>query len=376
MGADVIKIEPPGGDATRHQPPFWEDKPDPDGSLFFLYMNASKRGVTLDLTRSEGQNIFKQLAGTADIIVETFPPGHLDALGVGYDTLRQDHPELVFTSITGFGQTGPYRHYASADLVAGALGGAMYVTGAAEDPPVTLAGSQTHIMASTYAAVSSMMALRHATRSGEGQHVDISVEETTASVTHICGVGKWLDDHIIPKRMGTGLFASVPSGAYRCKDGLIYLMINRPAHWKALAEWISEVTGNDAVREPLFDGPSSNRYASRDLIDFYISDLTSRYRVDEIYQEGQRRHIACTPVNTAAAVARDPHLAARNYFVEVAHAERGTLRYPGAPYRHSATPWRITRPAPRIGEHNDEIYRRELGLATNTIRTFSQSGII
>jgi benzylsuccinate CoA-transferase BbsE subunit len=376
MGADVIKIEPPGGDATRHQPPFWEDKPDPDGSLFFLYMNTSKRGVTLDLTRPEGQDLFKQLARTADLIIETFPPGHLDTLDLSYDALKEDHPGLVLTSITGFGQTGPYRHYASADIVAGALGGAMYVTGAAEDPPVTLAGSQTHIMASTYAAVSSMMALRHATRSGEGQHVDISVEETTASVTHICGVGKWLDDHIIPKRMGTGLFASVPSGAYRCKDGLIYLMINRPSHWKALAEWISEVTGNDAVREPLFDGPSSNRYASRDLIDFYISDLTSRYRVDEIYQEGQRRHIACTPVNTAAAVARDPHLAARNYFVEVTHAERGTLRYPGAPYRHSATPWRITRPAPRIGEHNDEIYRRELGLATNTIRTFSQSGII
>jgi benzylsuccinate CoA-transferase BbsE subunit len=376
MGADVIKIEPPGGDATRHQPPFWKDRPDPDGSLFFLYMNTSKRGVTLDLRRSAGQNIFKQLAGTADIIVETFPPGHLDTLGVGYETLRKDNPKLVFTSITGFGQTGPYRRYASADIVAGALGGAMSVTGAAEDPPVTLAGSQAHIMASTYAAVSSMMALHHATRSGHGQHVDISVEETTASVTHICGVGKWLDDHIIPKRMGTGLFASVPSGAYRCKDGLIYLMINRPAHWKALAEWISEVTGNDAVRDPLFDGPSSNRFASRDLIDFYISDLTSRYTVDELYHEGQRRHIACTPVNSAAAVASDPHLAARNYFVTVTHAEHGTLNYPGAPYRHATTPWRITRPAPHIGEHNEEIYSRELGLDTDMLRTFNQSGII
>ena len=280
MGADVIKVEPPGGDATRQLPPFWEDRPDPDGSLFFLYMNTSKRGVTLDITRPEGQGLFKQLARTADLIVETFPPGRLDTLGLGYDTLRGDNPELVLTSVTGFGQTGPYREFASADIVASALGGAMYVTGEAADPPVTLAGSQAHVMASTYAAVSSMIALHYATHSGKGQRVDISVEETTASVTHICGVGKWLDYHIIPKRMGTGLFASVPSGAYRCKDGLVYLMINRPLHWKALAQWISEVTGNDAVLDPLFDGPSANRYASRDLIDFYITELTSRYTVD------------------------------------------------------------------------------------------------
>jgi benzylsuccinate CoA-transferase BbsE subunit len=376
MGADVIKVEHPGGDATRQLPPFWEDKPDPDGSLFFLYMNTSKRGVTLDITRSEGQDLFKQLARTADLIVESFPPGRLDTLGLGYDTLKKEHAGLVFTSITGFGQTGPYRHFTSADIVASALGGAMYVTGEAEDPPVTLAGSQAHVMASTYAAVSSMIALHHATRTGEGQRVDVSVEETTASVTHICGVGKWLDDHIIPKRMGTGLFASVPSGAYRCKDGLVYLMINRPLHWKALAQWISEVTGNDAVLDPLFDGPSSNRYASRDLIDFYIADVTSRYTVDEIYHEGQRRHIAFTPVNTAVAVARDPHLAARNYFVEVTHAGRGTLKYPGAPYRHSETPWRMSRPAPRIGEHNEEIYSRELGLPADAVRAFTESGII
>ena len=376
MGADVIKVEPPGGDATRNLPPFWEDRPDPDGSLFFLYMNTSKRGVTLDITRPEGQDLFKQLARTADLIVETFPPGHLDALGLGYDTLKEDNPRLVFTSITGFGQTGPYREFASADIVASALGGAMYVTGEADDPPVTLAGSQAHVMASTYAAVSSMIALHHATRSGEGQHVDISVEETTASVTHICGVGKWLDDHIIPKRMGTGLFASVPSGAYRCKDGLVYLMINRPLHWKALAQWISEVTGNDAVLDPLFDGPSANRYASRDLIDFYITELTSRYTVDEIYREGQRRHIAFTPVNTATAVARDSQLAARNYFVQVTHAERGALKYPGAPYRHSETPWCISRPAPGIGEHNQEIYSGELGLPADAIRAFKESGII
>ena len=132
MGADVIKIERPGGDATRRIPPFWQDEAHPEKSLFFMYMNASKRGVTLDITKPEGRDIFKQLAQTADIILETFPPGYLDALGLGYETLKGSNRRLVLTSITGFGQTGPYKDFKAADIVAAALGGAMYVTGEAE----------------------------------------------------------------------------------------------------------------------------------------------------------------------------------------------------------------------------------------------------
>jgi crotonobetainyl-CoA:carnitine CoA-transferase CaiB-like acyl-CoA transferase len=376
MGADVIKIERPGGDATRRIPPFWHGVPEPDRSLFFLYMNTSKRGVTLDVDRPDGRALFKRLAQTADIIVETFAPGYLAGLGLGYGAVSADNPRLVFTSITGFGQTGPHKHFQTADIVASALGGAMYVTGEEADPPVTLAGMQAYMMASVYAAVSSLMALYRSTLSGLGQHVDISVEETTASVTHICGAGKWRDDHIIPRRMGTGLFASVPSGAYPCKDGLVYLMVNRPLHWKALAQWIHEVTGSQEVLDPIFEGPSSNRFPCRDLLDIYIADLTSRYTVSELYHEGQRRHIACTPVQTAAAVAHDPHLAARGYFVDVQHPGAGTLRYPGAPYRHADTPWHITRAAPRVGEHNEEVYCGELGLAADTLRALADGGTV
>jgi benzylsuccinate CoA-transferase BbsE subunit len=376
MGADVIKVERPGGDATRGIPPFWQDEPHPERSLFFLYMNSSKRGVTLDITRPEGQALFKQLAKTADIIVETFPPSYLDGLGLGYGTLKEDDPRLVLTSITGFGQTGPHKCFKSSDIVASALGGSMYVTGHEEDPPMTLAGSQAHLMASVCAAASSMIALYRSSISGEGQHIDISVEETNVSATHISGVGKWLDDNIIPRRAGTSLFASVPSGAYPCKDGLVYLMVNRPLHWKALAQWIHEITGNQEVLSPVFEGPSSNRQEYRELLDVYISDLTSQFTVDEIYHEGQRRHIAFTPVNTAAAVAQDAHLAARNYFVEVEHGAGGHFRLPGAPYRHSATPWKITRPAPGIGQHNDEIYSAELAVPAEALRALKADRII
>jgi benzylsuccinate CoA-transferase BbsE subunit len=376
MGADVIKIEGPGGDATRDIPPFWGDRPHPERSLFFLYMNTSKRGVTLDIARPEGQALLRKLAATADIAVETFPPGYLDGLDLGYTALKRVNPRLVLASISGFGQTGPYRDFRSSDIVASALGGAMYVTGEEEDPPVRLAGSQAHVMASLFAAVSSMIALHRSSASGEGQHVDISIEETTASVSHISGVGKWLDDGIIPRRCGTGLFASIPSGAYRCKDGLVYLMINRPLHWKALAEWVHEVSGNREILDPMFEGPSSNRQPYRELLDVYLSDFTSQFTVDEIYREGQRRHLALTPVNTAASVARDAHLADRGYFVDVDHPGAGRLRYPGAPYRHSETPWRIARPAPRVGQHNREIYGGELGVSEETLRVYAEAGVI
>ncbi len=375
MGADVVKIERPGGDASRDLPPFWRDVPNRERSLPFLYLNTGKRGITLDLARPEGQALFARLARTADVVIETGPPGRLESLGLGYAALAAANPGLVLTSITAFGQSGPGRDLAPADIVVSALSGAMYVTGAEEDPPVVLAGSQAYVMASTFAAVSSLIALVRRAVDGRGQHVDISAQEAMASVSHICGVGKWLDDGIVPRRRGTGLFASVPSGTYVCRDGLIYLMVNRPAHWQALADWIHEVTGNQEVRDPMFEGPSSNRLPYRELLDVFIAEFAARFSVDEIYHEGQRRHIALTPVNDAAAVVRDPHLAARSYFVDVVHDGEGTLRYPGAPYRHAATPWQI-RPAPRVGQHNREVYGGELGLGADDLRRLAEEGVI
>jgi len=376
MGADVIKIERPGGDATRWIPPFVDDVPDPEGSLSFLYANTSKRGVTLDLERPEGRVLFRALARTADLVVETLQPGRLDDLDLGYASLRDENPGLVLTSITGFGQTGPRRNFTSSDLVANALGGAMHVTGEEEDPPVRLGGSQAYLAASVAAAASSMIALYHGTASGIGQHVDISVQEVTASVSHICGVGKWLDDGIIPRRCGTGLVASTPSGTYACSDGMVYLMVNRPLHWRALAEWIHETTGNEEVLDPMFEGPSSNRLVHRELLDVFIGELASRFSVDAFYHEAQRRHLAVTPVHTATDVVEDPHLAARNYFVEVEHGKAGPLKQPGPPYQHSKTPWRIARPAPAIGQHNEEVFCGDLGISAETLHAYRATRVV
>jgi crotonobetainyl-CoA:carnitine CoA-transferase CaiB-like acyl-CoA transferase len=364
LGADVIKVEPPGADPGRGEAPLFETASG-RRSLPFLYANSNKRSVVLDLETEVDRTRFRALASGTDLVLEAFPVGTLEALGIGYQELSADHPELVLTSVTGFGQTGPQCGFRSNDLVASALGGAMISIGNPEDPPVRLAGHQADVSTATLAAASSLIALSTRDHTGQGQHVDISSLEVIASITHIAGVGKWLEDGILPKRVGTGLVASVPSGAYRCKDGLVYLMVNRPAHWQALARWINEMTGNEEVLLPEFDGPSSSRLPYRELLDVFIGDLTSQLTVDEVYHEGQRRHIAVTPVQTASGIVADPHLLARKFFVDMdkdmdqnsgtAIEPGGHLSAPGAPFRLSRTPWRADRSLPEAGEHNSEI---------------------
>lgn len=337
MGADVLLIEPAGGHATRRLPGYW-----------FPYTGTGKRSAALDLETKEGRDRLLELAASADVLVEGTVPGTLERRGLSWPELHAANPRLVLASITGFGQTGPHRAWKSSDLVAMARGGAAHVIGYAEDPPVRLAGSHAHVMASANAAAAAMIALLHVDRTGVGQHVDISVAETVASMSHITGVGKWLDDGMIPKRAGTGLFASVPSGAYECRDGLVYLMVNRPAHWKGVAEWVFAETGREAILSPLWEGPSANRIEDRAVIDVFVGELTARHTVDEMYRQGQARHLALTPMRGATAVARDPQLEARGYFVET---EAGGLRYPGPPYRFGRTPARVRGASPAAGEH-------------------------
>ena len=358
LGADVIKIEPPGGDPGRREPPRWSG--DDAASLPFLYENSSKRSISLDLDRSSDRDRFRALVAASDLVLESLPVGRLEAWGLDFASLAAslpaEHPGLVLTSVTGFGQTGPSREARSNDLIASAMGGAMVSIGDPADPPVRLAGHQADVITSCVAASASLVALRHRDRTGEGQHVDVSSLEVVASITHIAGIGKWLEDDIIPRRVGTGLVASVPSGAYPCKDGIVYLMVNRPAHWKALAEWIHEVTGNEEVLMEEFHGPSSNRLPYRELLDLFIGELTAQLTVDEAYHEGQRRHIAFTPVHTAARIAVDPQLLARDFFAELETPDGRTLKVPGAPYRPSLSGWQSGRRAPDVGEHESQVF--------------------
>jgi crotonobetainyl-CoA:carnitine CoA-transferase CaiB-like acyl-CoA transferase len=239
-----------------------------------------------------------------------------------------------------------------------------------------LAGMQACAAGSLVAAAGALVALLHARRSGRGQHVDVSLQESAAALGHICGAPKWLDDGIVPRRAGSGLFASVPSGAYACRDGLAYLMVNRPAHWTALARWVAGATGVQEILDPMFEGPSSARLPYRELVDLWVAELAARFDVAGFCREGQERHLAVTPLQGAAAVARDPQLAARGFFVDVAQPGGGSLRLAGAPYRLSATPWRVQRPAPAPGEHNAELLGGELGLGADELGALARAEVV
>ncbi len=378
LGADVIKVEPPAGCPTRSLSPIDPAAPDSSDcrSLFFLCMNTNKRSLALDLESERGRAILDLLLDRADVLIEAMDRRRLERMGLSDFRPVDRHRRLIHVAISDFGRRGPRAGWRGSDLVASALGGALYVTGERDDPPVALAGMQAYQSASLVGASAALVALRERSRSGCGQFADISIQEAVASVSHICGVGKWLDDGIVPVRNGSSLFASVPSGAYQCRDGLIYLMVNRPAHWHALAEWICEVTGIDEVRDPLFEGPSANRIPYRDLLDVYIGELMKTLTVAEAFHEGQRRHIAITPVSSAGDVVSDEHLAARRFFVEVEHPGGNRLPYPGDPYRLAKTPWRIAKPAPRIGEHTREILCDELSVSSAEFAELVETGVV
>lgn len=369
LGAEVMRLEPRGGDALRGLPPY------PPGTrsdgYIERYVNAGKTSVTLDPETHAGRELLLELVRSADLLIETLPPGRLAALGLSWERLHEVNPALVLTSISPFGQSGPHRDYPAADIVAMAMGGAMVVTGDPRDPPVVLAGEQSFVVGSTLAAVSSLVALRHVADGGAGQHIDISLQEAMLAASSICGIGKWLDDGLVPKRFGTATFSSVPSGTYACADGEIFLMVNRPLHWKTLARWVHETTGNEEILDPMFEGPSLVRQPYRELIDIFIGEHAARFTVEQLYREAQERHLAMTPLYSLRGVARDRHLAARDFFVDVPQTDGSTLRFPGPPYRFSRTPARIAHGSPLPGSGDAMLAQWRAGAPRPAPRTHS-----
>ncbi len=376
LGADVIKVEPPGGDRTRGMGPFWRGAPHPDRSLFFWYMNTSKRGITLDVTKRDGQELFRRLARSADVVVESAPPGWMDGLGIGFEALRAVNPRLVFASVTGFGQSGPYRDFRADEMIAMAMGGVMHSSGPPERPPVRSRIPAIGYLASMHAAQGVLMALRARRRTARGQHVDISMQESAATTLCEFGVNSYTGPmkFSITRWYGHDRTGTVPFGNYPCKDGYVSLIITRPAHWTTFIQWCAEVTGNTEILDEKYEGDRRPHVAA--LRPIFI-DFAKRFTKAALYAEGQRRHLTFVPVNTIAEVAAHAQLAARGYFAEVRHKELGaTVRYPGAPYQLSASPWRIGRRPPLVGEHNAEVYGKELGLAPPEIAAMRTAGVV
>ncbi len=383
LGADVIKIEPPGGDPARAVPPFYRDEAGLERSLYFLNLNTSKRGITLDLEQPSARDVFKKLAASADIVVESHPPGELDRLGLAYDALAAIKPDIIVTSITGFGQWGPHAHYLAPDIVGVAMAGIMWLAGDPRDPPNLPPAYQGYISASIQAAAGTMMALYHRDLTGEGQRVEVSMQEALLIAEETAMQGWDLNKNVRGRTGGrAALPIAVPGmGPYEANDGWIWGYVGAPggAPWSELLAWMeTEGQANDLGQEP-YRGVIDQlnlRFLTVTVLDAaqreqhsptlaHIDDVLRRFVAGkgkwELYEQGQRRRLLIGIVSTPEDLAKNPQLAARQWFQEIEHADLGaTLRYPGPPYRLSETPWRIGRRPPLLGEHTGEVLS-ELG---------------
>ena len=372
MGADVIKIEPPDGDAMRRIGPFLDGKPHRDRSLLFWFYNTSKRGITLDLNQKAGQELLKQLVAKTDILVESAAPGTLAQLGLGYADLKQVQPNLVFTSITPFGQTGPYKEYRSSDMVAEALGGMLWTNGFPDEPPLQGMGLQAYHSASFFAAIGTLSALWARDAIGEGQWVDVSMQEAVAgAVEHVApfyhqGLG-------IEKRRGS-LHWSRYFRVAECRDG--YVMHCSLGDWTSLVEWVKGDEQGHDLEDPQWEDLTYRKEHAEHLFDM-LDDWAKDYSVAELMEGAQLRRIPYAMVRPPEALVDDPQLNDRGFFSDIEHPELGrTLQYPGGPIHFTTTPWRIARRPPLLGEHNAEVYGDELGLDEDRLSALKQAGVI
>ncbi|MCJ7522334.1 MAG: CoA transferase [Dehalococcoidia bacterium] len=376
-GAEVIKVEKPGeGEPARRMGPFFKDDPHPEKSGLFLHLNTNKKGITLNLKSAKGKKILKELAKDADILVESFRPHVMPSLGLDYETLEQINPKLLMTSISSFGQTGPYRDFKASEIVEYAMGGEMYSTGTAGREPLKLGGNVTQYQAGTVAAVSTMGGLFSAQSQGVGQHVDVSIMETQAGSTdrriiYLLGYAcagvittRWP-----PPREAVRMMI-LPQGVYPCKDGFVNTL-SLPQWWPRYLEAMEMPELKD---DPRFQNIFSAE-AGMEFDAIWYSWLADRTK-DELFEIFRRANIASAPVNSPEDILSNPHLKAREYFTEIDHPETGKVTYPGAPIHMMETPSKARYPAPLLGQHNKEIYCDRLGYTREDLVKLRESGII
>lgn len=378
LGAEVIKVEPPGGGRQREAGPFvtgFED--DPNASLAFWVQNTSKQSVVIDLDLPNGQASAKQLALSADIVLEDYPVGYLAGRGLGYEALHAEKPSLVYASVTGFGQTGPHAGWHYADIVGQAMGGIMTLAGEPADPPNLLYGNQANAAASIQAAQGALIALLHAEATGQGQRVDVSAQEAV-SMAQETAMQTW--DFQKKNRMRSGekgmLPISIPgAGVIKTRDGYIQLLIIAPAGGDVpdLIDWMREEgKAGDLDEEPyrgiiqslnmgwltqLMGNAAEAGEVMGHLphiqsqIEAFFAEKTAR----EAYEQGQNRRLLIGIVSTPKDLSENAQLRARDWFVRFPEAPvDGSVEFPGAPYRLSETPANITRP-PKLGEHTESV---------------------
>jgi len=388
LGADVVKIERPGGDPSRNIGPFYRSDKDPEKSLYWWAYNCNKRGITLDIETEDGKEILEKLIEKSDMIIESFHPGYMDRIGLGYTKLSEINPRIIMTSITPFGQNGPYKDFANSDLTVWGMGGLMFYCGDQDRAPVTISFPQACLHAGSAAAQGTMIALYHQQLTGEGQLVDVSMlESLVGNLMHIRpfwelnGTQLHRAGQFRVDIWGTGAVARM---IWPCKDGYVMFSImggatGAPSN-RALVKWMEEegMILDDTVKR---DWEALDMHTATqedfDRLQQPIAEFFKQHTQSELYQGALKRGIMFCQVNTAKEIAEDPQLKARGFWQQVRHQELGMeVKYPGSFMRLSSAGSGIRCCAPLVGEHNVDIYCRELGFSESEIASLKQAKVI
>ena len=370
FGAEVLKVERPGGDPTRRVGPFLNDDIDPEKSLVFAYLNTNKQSITLNLKSEKGISVLKSLIAESDVVVENFAPRVLASLGLGFEALKTVNPRIVLTSISNFGQTGPYRDYKAADIIEYAMGGLMYISGAYDREPLKHAFNQAQFKAGTDGASATLMAMYHQRLTGEGQHVDISIQEAVATglrdvvnnFTYTGAVRRRQPNH-------SGDLSRIRASS----DGHLTPNpgIGAGLNWGMMVDFM----GIPELGDDKFNTPSARLFNAEELGQILDDYFIKQNKYERFYAAHEKRFIFGV-VQSPEEVMADPQFEARNFFVDIDHSVLGTLKYPGAPFEMSGTPWEARSPAPTLGQHNQEVIGQRLGHTPEDLAQMRANAII
>ncbi len=378
LGAEVIRIEPPTGDSVRTEKPCIKGAPDLEKSIRYQYLNTNKKGIAVDITTSEGKGIFPRLVKTADLLIESYPPDYLEKLGFGYEQLIMVNPKLVHTAITPYGQDGPYKDYPYSDLTCLAMGGMLYLAGLDSEKPARAPDKQSYLQAELYAAYASIVALYHANLTGEGQFIDVSIQECVATALENAIQAYDLEGRI--RRAAGGQEAGY--GTYCCQDGYVFMMaaMGRNTYlWDPLVSWLIEEKIPDAAvlageewRNPDYRRKEEAKATFKRIFELF----SMKYTKQELYEKSQKRSVVIYPVNTPKDVLDNAQLKDRHFYKEVDVPLLGKkVCYPGAPYYLEKINWELRTPAPAFGQDTMRIMS-QIGYSESELQAMAERGVI
>ncbi len=367
-GADVLKLEPPGGAALRRMGPFHHDDPHPEKSLFFLLLNLNKKGATLNLETDTGKNILRRLAGYVDVIVESYRPGYLESLGLGHESLAADNPGLITTSITPFGQEGPYSQYQGGEIVEYAMSMVMSISGVQGREPLKHGGFQAQYEGGLFGAAATAMALFAQGNTGQGEHVDVSITECLASTMMATQTIYPFLGGVQARRRAEGSNFENPMP---CKDGWIIVQAGGGATWEDIANFFEA----PELLEPRF-ADRAQRARNGAEMDRVIIDAIKDREKWELFPKAAAARMLFGIVQTPMELVDCPQLESRGFYREVEHPVIGKIKVPAELFKLTETPYQLRLAAPTLGQHNREIYVEGLGYDAEQLVQLRQLGVV